>query len=107
MSRLSMLLAACLLLVASSCSAQQRDQSQGDTVSRAMPGAQQGNRAMMMKMMEASDARLDKLVEAMNSATGQKKVDAMAAVINELIAQRKMMRGHMRQMMDPPAPAQQ
>jgi hypothetical protein len=64
-----------------------------------MPGAHHDERAMMVKMMEASDARLDQLVQTMNSATGQKKVDAMAAVINELIAQRKQMRGHMRQMM--------
>ena len=106
MSRFSILLLVCSLLVASSASAQQRDQSRDDTASRAMPSPHHGNRAMMMKMMEASDARLDQLVRAMNSATGQKKVDAMAAVINELIAQRKTMRGHMRQMMDPPRPAQ-
>ena len=102
MSRLSILLA-CSLLVASSASAQQRDQAR-DTASRAMPSPHHGDRAMMMKMMEASDARLDHLVQAMNSATGEKKVDAMAAVINELIAQRKQMRGHMRQMMGPPGP---
>lgn len=105
MSRLSLLLAFSVL-AASSASAQQRDQPRGDTASRAMPNPHHGDRAMMMKMMEASDARLDQLVQAMNSATGQKKVDAMAAVINELIAQRKQMRGHMRQMMDPPRPAQ-
>ena len=106
MSRLSLLLA-CSLLVASTASAQQRDQTSRDTSSRAMPGPHHGDRAMMMKMMEASDARLDQLVQAMNSATGQKKVDAMAAVINELITQRKQMRGHMRQMMHPPKPAPQ
>ena len=107
MSRVTMLLA-CSLLVASSASAQQRDQTPRDTASRAMPSPHRGgDRAMMMKMMEASDARLDQLVQAMNSATGQKKVDAMAAVINELITQRKQMRGHMRQMMHPPGSAPQ
>jgi hypothetical protein len=54
----------------------------------------------MMEMMDSSEARLDQLVRAMNQATGQKKVQAMAAVINELVSQRKMMRAHMRLMMD-------
>jgi hypothetical protein len=99
------MLLACSVLIASSASAQQRDQTLRDTASKAMPGPHHGDRTMMMKMMEASDARLDQLVQTMNTATGQKKVDAMAAVINELIAQRKQMRGHMRQMMDPPGPA--
>jgi hypothetical protein len=36
----------------------------------------------------------------MNRATGNSKVRAMAAVINELVAQRKAMQGHMRQMME-------
>ena len=52
-----------------------------------------------MQQVEAADARMDKLVGEMNRATGQKKVEAMAAVINELVAQRKQMRSHMMQMM--------
>ena len=35
----------------------------------------------------------------MNRATGNQKVAAMAAVINELVAQRSAMRKHMHQMM--------
>ena len=100
MFRLSTMLLVCSLLVASSASAQQRQQPGADSVSRSMPGPHHGDRAMMMKMMEASEARLDQLVQTMNGAAGQKKVDAMAAVITELVAQRKKMRGHMRQMMD-------
>jgi hypothetical protein len=36
----------------------------------------------------------------MNRATGNRKVTAMADVINELVAQRKVMHDHMRQMME-------
>lgn len=49
----------------------------------------------MMAKMEAMDARLDELVKKMNAATGSKKTDAAAAVINELVAQRRQMRDHM------------
>lgn len=57
------------------------------------------NHENMMQQVQAADARMDKLVGEMNRATGQKKVEAMAAVINELVAQRKQMRSHMMQMM--------
>jgi hypothetical protein len=49
----------------------------------------------MMAKMEAMDARLDGLVKTMNAATGSKKTNAVAAVINELVAQRKQMRDDM------------
>jgi hypothetical protein len=88
------------LLVASGASAQQPDQSRGDTVSGMMPAPHMTDRATMMKMMASSEARLDQLVRGMNQATGPRKVQAMAAVINELVAQRKLMRAHMRGMMD-------
>jgi hypothetical protein len=52
-----------------------------------------------MSMMDSADARLDRLVSTMNKTTGGRKVQAMAAVINELVAQRKTMRTHARQMM--------
>jgi len=95
MFRFSAMLLAGSLLAASSASAQQRDHTPADTTS----GPHRPDREMMMKMMETSDARLDQLVKVMNQSTGSKKVDAIAAVINEMIAQRKMMRGHMREMM--------
>jgi hypothetical protein len=51
--------------------------------------------AAMMKMKQqagadrkADDARLKDLTEKMNQATADQKADAMAAVINELVAQR-------------------
>jgi hypothetical protein len=49
----------------------------------------------MMAKMEAMDARIDELVKSMNAAKGGKKTDAVAAVINELVAQRKQMREQM------------
>lgn len=46
----------------------------------------------MTSKMDDMDARLQKMVEAMNAAKGAKKTDAMAAVISELVTQRKAMR---------------
>lgn len=54
----------------------------------------------MGAMMDSSDARLDRLLAAMNAAKGDRKIKAMADVINELVAGRRQMREHMRQMMD-------
>ncbi len=61
--------------------------------------------AAQMQMMDSLNARLDTLVGRMNRASGNGKVTAMAAVINELVAQRKAMQGHMRRMMEPRAGA--
>jgi hypothetical protein len=58
-----------------------------------------GGNPSMMAAMDSLDQRLDSLVDRMNRAGGNQKVAAMAAVINELVAQRRLMRGHMRQMM--------
>jgi hypothetical protein len=56
--------------------------------------------AAQLQMMDSLNARLDTLVSRMNRATGNRKVTAMADVINELVAQRKVMHEHMRQMME-------
>jgi hypothetical protein len=61
-------------------------------------GRMQGQDAMQTKM-KAMDEQLDKLVADMNTARGSKKVDKMAAVIDELVAQRKQMRDQMQTMM--------
>ena len=45
----------------------------------------------MKQKMEAADARLTTLVEQMNAAKGSAKTDRMAAVINELVDQRRAM----------------
>ena len=85
------------LLLASGASAQEPGRPQGDTMN-AMRGRPMTG-GMKTSMMDSADARLDRLVSTMNKTTGSRKVPAMAAVINELVAQRKMMRMHAMQMM--------
>jgi hypothetical protein len=52
----------------------------------------------MMADMKAGDAKLDALVKDMNAATGEARVTAIAAVVNELVQQHKAMHGRMGQM---------
>lgn len=54
----------------------------------------------MMADMKAMDASLDQKVTAMNAAKGNAKVDAMAAVINEMVSQRKQTMAKMSSMRD-------
>jgi hypothetical protein len=42
--------------------------------------------------MEEQQRKLDELAAGMNRAAGQEKVDAMAALLNEMVAQRRAMR---------------
>ena len=51
--------------------------------------------AEMRERMRAHDARLDELVAAMNAAEGDARIDAIAAVVNELVDQRRTRRDHM------------
>ena len=57
----------------------------------------------MMAKQTKSDADLDRLLAAMNSASGSARVDAMAALINELVTRRADDRNDMMHM----APAMQ
>jgi hypothetical protein len=52
----------------------------------------------MMTDMKAMDARLDEKLAAVNAAQGEAKVDAMAALLTELVSQRKTMHGKMASM---------
>jgi len=52
----------------------------------------------MMARMDSSNARLATLTEAMNKATGSKKTEAMAAVINAMVQDRLAMQAMMHQM---------
>jgi hypothetical protein len=52
----------------------------------------------MMADMKAADSRLDALVRDMNAATGNAKIDAIAAVLNELRQQQKAMHERMGKM---------
>ena len=52
----------------------------------------------MMTEMKAADQRLDELVGTMNAASGTEKADATAAVVNEMVTQRRTMRDGMMKM---------
>jgi len=52
----------------------------------------------MMTEMKAADARLDDLVAKMNGAPAMEKAAATAAVVNEMVAQRRTMRDGMMKM---------
>jgi hypothetical protein len=52
----------------------------------------------MMAEMKAADERLDDLVAKMNAASGVAKTDATAAVVNEMVTQRRTMRDGMMKM---------
>jgi hypothetical protein len=52
----------------------------------------------MMAEMKASDQKLDELVRAMNAATGDAKITAMAQVVTELARQQQAMHGRMAMM---------
>ena len=49
----------------------------------------------MMAERKAADQRLDERVTKMNAASGQAKVDATAATVTEIVAQRKTMQDRM------------
>lgn len=65
------------------------------------PGMMMDCQAMMAKNQEMEtrmaemDARLQQLVDQMNTARGSAKVDRVAAVVTELVTQRKQMREQM------------
>lgn len=84
-----------LALTASTVAAQQP----GTPVPDRRPGMAGGNQMSMM-MMDSLNHRLDSLVDRMNRTTGNPKIQAMATVINELVAQRKAMQDRMHQMME-------
>lgn len=86
-----------LILSAEVLQAQQPDSNASKE--RGAQGMMMDQGMRQMVVMDSMNARLDTLVARMNRATGNTKVTAMAQVINELVAQRKAMQGHMRQMM--------
>ena len=51
----------------------------------------QARMEQMREQMRENQRKLDDLVAKMNAATGQAKVDAIAAVVTELVAQRRAM----------------
>lgn len=57
--------------------------------------AMMAEHSKMMAEVQAADQRLDGLVAKMTAASGQAKVDATAAAVTEIVAQRKTMRESM------------
>jgi len=77
------------------------EEKAGQTEKGEMPAkckAMMQEKQQMMQKCKAMDTRLDQLVSAMNTATGQQKIDAMAALLNELVQQRKSMHTTMMKM---------
>jgi hypothetical protein len=75
-------------------------QQQEAAAQQAQPGMQ-GMMKMheqMMAEMKANRARLDTLTKEMNSASGNARVDAIAAVVTELVRQQSTMYERMGQM---------
>jgi hypothetical protein len=62
--------------------------------------AMMAERDTMMADMKAADQRLDGLVLTMNAASGMEKPTATAAVVSEMVAQRKTMRDGMMKMQE-------
>lgn len=60
--------------------------------------AMMANCQTMMAGMKADQDKLNDLMAKMNAATGQAKIDQMAAVVTELVAQHKAMHAHMMSM---------
>ena len=72
-----------------------------------MHGMQKGEHRQMMpvheklqQLQKTQDAEIDKLAAEMNAATGEKRVDAIVAIVNKLIEQRKAMHAEMTTHMD-------
>ena len=62
--------------------------------------AMMADREKMMSAMKAADQRLDELVAKMNTASGMEKTAATAAVVTEMVTQRRTMREGMMTMQD-------
>jgi hypothetical protein len=56
--------------------------------------------AKMMEEQKLQDAEIGKLMAEMNAATGEKRMNAIVAVINKLVEQRKAMHEKMAALLD-------
>ena len=56
--------------------------------------------AKQMEEQKLQDAEMAKLLAAMNSATGERRIDALVAVVNKLIEQRKATQKRMGALLD-------
>ena len=105
----SALVAACAVVVMSAVSglaAQTPQEHQHAAADKAKPPsgmeakcqAMMAEREKMMTGMKAADQRLDELVAKMNTASGMEKMTATAAVVTEMVTQRRTMREGMMKM---------
>lgn len=67
------------------------DQAKAASGMAAKDHAMMAEREKMMAEMKAADQRLDGLVAKMNTASGAEKTTATAAVVTEMVAQRRTM----------------
>lgn len=74
-------------------------------VGRGGMGTMMAGRQTMQAEMEAQAKKLDALVAAMNASSGTEKIDRVAALVNELVAQHKAMHARMAAMPMMSAPA--
>ena len=75
------------------------ESSQGMGMMDEKKGMMMGKMMSMMSNLKDQDAELDKLVAEMNSAPSEKKADAIVAVVNKLVEQRKARHEQMQKMM--------
>ena len=79
---------------------QQQKQSSDMTDMKGMTGMKcMMGKEQMMSSSKEQDAELDQLVAEMNSAPADKKLDAVATVLNKLVQQRKAMHEQIQKMM--------
>lgn len=76
------------------------DQAKPPSDMKAKCQAMMADREKMMAGTKAADQRLDDLVVRMNTASGMEKTTATAAVVTEMITQRRTMREGMMKMQD-------
>ena len=74
------------------------DKAKPDAGMAAKDKAMMAEREKMMADMKAADQRLDSLVAKMNSASGMEKMAATAAVVTEMVTQRRTMQEGMMKM---------
>jgi hypothetical protein len=68
------------------------------TVDETQAKAMMAERQKMMESMRALDQKLNALVAKVNTTHGEAKIDAVATVVRELVAQRTQMHGQMEAM---------
>ena len=78
---------------------QQKEQSSDMAGMKGMTGICMMAKGQMMANLKEQDTELDQLLAEMNSAPADKKLDAVASVLNKLVQERKAMHEQMQKMM--------